>query len=220
MRNTRTTLRIFQIRDSPVIPHGGKIPSNFKRASRSARLTRAGSPLAAFSYRIASLCRPTAESIGDEMATFHLRLGADTIAATLSLDGDAIWVQAESGADGVLVNGSRIRERTLLATGDRITFENVELVVAYPRDAQIARDTDTLDCRAADPAELSLLSKRERQVFAMIARGMSNVEVSEALSLSPKTVATYRARLSHKLGVHSRSGMVDIALRTGMLSGG
>ncbi|HXT15416.1 MAG TPA: response regulator transcription factor [Gemmatimonadaceae bacterium] len=53
-----------------------------------------------------------------------------------------------------------------------------------------------------------VLSERERDVLVRIARGNSNKEIARDLGLSVKTVETYKARFTEKLGVRSR---VEIA---------
>jgi two-component system response regulator NreC len=72
--------------------------------------------------------------------------------------------------------------------------------------------TATLE-RAAAPA----LSPRERQVLGLLAHGHTNREVADQLSLSVKTVETHRARLSDKLGLHSRADLVRFAIELGLL---
>ncbi len=56
------------------------------------------------------------------------------------------------------------------------------------------------------------LSEREREVIKLIALGYTASEAAEALTLSPKSVETYRTRIMQKLGVHSRIGLVQYAL--------
>lgn len=61
------------------------------------------------------------------------------------------------------------------------------------------------------------LSARERQVLAMVARGMSSAAIGEALHLSPKTVDTYRSRLMTKLGLSDVAAVVRWAIREGLV---
>jgi DNA-binding CsgD family transcriptional regulator len=61
-------------------------------------------------------------------------------------------------------------------------------------------------------------SVREVELLALLARGMSNREIAEALALAESTVKRHLANVYEKLGVHSRSGAVDAALRSGLLS--
>lgn len=61
------------------------------------------------------------------------------------------------------------------------------------------------------------LSERETEVVQRIAHGHSNKEIAAQLSLSVKTVETYRARAMEKLGIASRSALVRYALEHGWL---
>jgi DNA-binding NarL/FixJ family response regulator len=62
------------------------------------------------------------------------------------------------------------------------------------------------------------LSEREKEVLILIAWGYSNKETAGDLDLSVKTVETYRVRISEKLGLRSRTEIVQYGLRQGWLS--
>jgi DNA-binding NarL/FixJ family response regulator len=62
------------------------------------------------------------------------------------------------------------------------------------------------------------LSQREADVLRLIARGYSNKEIGEQLSISVKTVETYKARAMEKLELGSRVDIVRYALRRDWLS--
>jgi DNA-binding NarL/FixJ family response regulator len=62
-----------------------------------------------------------------------------------------------------------------------------------------------------------LLSARERQVLKMLAEGCSIVEIAAKLSLSRKTVETYRERTMEKLGVHNLPALVKFAIRHSLI---
>lgn len=68
--------------------------------------------------------------------------------------------------------------------------------------------------RIDDP--LSRLSSREREVLQLVVEGKSSVEAAEILSISAKTVETYRSRLMHKLPVTSLAGLVKFAVLNGV----
>jgi len=57
------------------------------------------------------------------------------------------------------------------------------------------------------------LSDREYQVFLLLASGKTLTEVSEQLSLSVKTVSTYRARLLEKMGMQNNSQLTHYAFQ-------
>jgi two-component system response regulator NreC len=61
------------------------------------------------------------------------------------------------------------------------------------------------------------LSEREQAVLILVARGYTAAEIAERLSLSPKTVETYRARGLEKLGLRSRAALVQFALAHNLL---
>jgi DNA-binding NarL/FixJ family response regulator len=63
---------------------------------------------------------------------------------------------------------------------------------------------------------LARLSLRERQVLQFVAEGKSSAEIAGILSLSLKTVETYRSRLMHKLGISDLPGLVRFAIQHGL----
>lgn len=77
------------------------------------------------------------------------------------------------------------------------------------------REQETVDKQAP----YVLLSPREREVLRLIAHGYSLAEVAERLSLSIKTVDTYKVRLMEKLAATKKSELVSYALKYGLLSG-
>jgi two-component system response regulator NreC len=66
---------------------------------------------------------------------------------------------------------------------------------------------------------LERLSKREIEVLRWTAMGFTSREVGQRLSLSPKTVETYRQRAMEKLDLNNRSDVIRFALRAGLLNG-
>jgi len=62
------------------------------------------------------------------------------------------------------------------------------------------------------------LTSRELQVALMLLAGEHNREISAALSLSPKTVTTYRQRILHKVGVASLAELLRLAIQYNLAS--
>ena len=62
------------------------------------------------------------------------------------------------------------------------------------------------------------LSQREQQVLTELAHGFTHQEIADRLAVSIKTVETYLARLSAKLGLHRRADLVAYALEIGLLT--
>lgn len=69
--------------------------------------------------------------------------------------------------------------------------------------------------RAPDPERQ--LSGREVEVVRLLADGLSNRSIAEALFLSEATVKTHLVRVYRKLGVDNRAGAVSEAVRRGLL---
>ncbi len=90
-----------------------------------------------------------------------------------------------------------------------VGLENNQLQAVLDNDEQEASD--------AGGRSLDTLSERERQVLELVALGYTHKEVGEELSVSVKTVETYRSRLSEKLGLRSRAELVKFALDRGLL---
>lgn len=67
--------------------------------------------------------------------------------------------------------------------------------------------------------QVSTLTSREREIFDLIAAGMSNSEVAQALVLSEKTVKFHVSNLLRKLGVRSRAQAIVRAWDRGVLAG-
>ena len=65
---------------------------------------------------------------------------------------------------------------------------------------------------------LDVLSDREIQVLELVADGMTNSEIGEALGISPKTVARHRERIMDKLDIHSSTELVKFAIRKGLIT--
>lgn len=63
---------------------------------------------------------------------------------------------------------------------------------------------------------LDRLSFREREVLQQIVEGKSNVEIAAELSLSVKTIETYRSRILHKLEIDDLPSLVKFAIQHGL----
>ncbi|MCV2489871.1 response regulator transcription factor [Geodermatophilus sp. YIM 151500] len=68
-----------------------------------------------------------------------------------------------------------------------------------------------------DDRPLRELTEREREVLALVGRGLSNEEIARELFLSPATARTYVSRLLAKLGARDRARLVVLAYETGLV---
>jgi DNA-binding NarL/FixJ family response regulator len=61
-----------------------------------------------------------------------------------------------------------------------------------------------------------LLSSRELEVLQLLAEGKKVVQIASELSLSPKTIGTYRVRLLEKLKLHTTAELIRYAIMEGI----
>jgi DNA-binding NarL/FixJ family response regulator len=64
---------------------------------------------------------------------------------------------------------------------------------------------------------LEILTKREKQILAMIANGMTNKNIALELKISIHTVENHRAHLSEKLGAKNVASLVQFAIQKGLI---
>ncbi|MER7816381.1 response regulator transcription factor [Streptomyces sp. NPDC096153] len=129
---------------------------------------------------------------------------------------DHIVEALRAGASGFLVKDIRPAD---LLTAIRTVAAGEALLSPGPTARLIAR---VLAAPAAAPAPLSEagpdgLSERERQVLALVARGLNNAGIAEALGLSPLTAKTHVSRIMGKLGARDRAQLVIVAYESGLV---
>ncbi len=66
-------------------------------------------------------------------------------------------------------------------------------------------------------SEIELLSPRELEVIALLASGKTITTIAQELSLSPKTISTYRERILSKLNLKTTSDIIRYAIREGLV---
>jgi two-component system invasion response regulator UvrY len=116
-----------------------------------------------------------------------------------------------AGAYGYVNKGG---DPALLVTAVRTVAQGRKYVT--PEIAQML--VESLTTPAAENAH-ERLSDRELQTLTMIASGKRLSDIAEELSLSPKTVSVYRARVLEKLGLSNNSEMTVYAIRHGLVGG-
>ena len=118
----------------------------------------------------------------------------------------------QAGALGYLLKDSAgtevVRAIRAVHTGKRYLSQRID---PGQLDAAI-RQTHS----AQRPSPLEQLSTRERQVLQLVAEGQSSAEIAARLSLSSKTVETYRCRLMQKLGLGDLPSLVRFAILHGL----
>jgi two-component system invasion response regulator UvrY len=118
----------------------------------------------------------------------------------------------EAGAMGYLTKGCTPEE---LVKAVRAVASGRHYVGAEVAQAHMLAG---IEKHAASP--FAELSSRELQVAMMILDGQRTQGISDALSLSPKTVSTYRQRIYEKLGVSTDVELTRLAVRHGIIQCG
>jgi DNA-binding NarL/FixJ family response regulator len=70
---------------------------------------------------------------------------------------------------------------------------------------------------SADQPLHAALSQREFQILCKLARGRSVSQIAQELSISVKTVSTYRARILEKMHMDSNAALTAYALRNELI---
>lgn len=71
--------------------------------------------------------------------------------------------------------------------------------------------------KKAPQDEFDELTAREREVLSLAAQGMTNAEIAKCLSISRRTVESYRANLMRKLGLSNQKELILYAIQQGIL---
>ena len=98
-----------------------------------------------------------------------------------------------------------VRAVTAVSTGERFLSPRITSVVI-----------DVLLKNSTPRSPLERLSGREREVLHLTVAGSSSAEIAERLSLSRKTIDTYRSRVMEKLGVADLTGLIHFAIEHAM----
>ena len=145
-----------------------------------------------------------------ELAETHI-----VVVTTFELD-EYVARAVRSGASGFLVKDTEpaelIRAVRVVAAGEgllspsvtRRLLERMASGLAEPRDA----------------SALAALTDREREVLALVGRGLTNAEIGARLFLSPLTAKTHVSRIMSKLAARDRVQLVIIAYEAGLVAPG
>lgn len=142
------------------------------------------------------------------------KVAPNTRALVLTMYDDPTHLRAvlAAGASGYVVKRSAGKQ---LLSGIREVYAGRSFI-NVPLSPGALQDLLEVDPSAASRQRIPL-SKRELEVLRLLALGFTNRQIAEQLTVSKKTVDTYRVRVSEKLGLKSRADMVRYALDAGIL---
>jgi DNA-binding NarL/FixJ family response regulator len=150
---------------------------------------------------------------GIEAARAIRRVSPNTLVVALSMYSDLHYLERmrEAGASGYVLKNEAFED---LIDAIHAVLRGVPFVssAALRRDPAAGLRSAKLD--------QELLSDREREVLRLLAEGKRTKEIAESLAVSPKTIETYRLRLTKKLGIDNVPELVRFAIRAGLVSPG
>jgi len=177
-------------------------------------------------------------------ATRRITVSTDVralILTTFDLD-EYVFAALRAGASGFLLKDTLpadlLTAIRVVAAGDALLAPSVtrRLIGEFARTAPVvgpitgpasgaAAGGAQTATRASDDSQPSLscgklqrvLTDRELEVLKMVARGMSNAEIAEELTISPATAKTHVAHLLTKLDARDRIQLVIIAYQSGLV---
>jgi DNA-binding NarL/FixJ family response regulator len=138
------------------------------------------------------------------------------ILTTFDLD-EYVYAALQAGASGFLLKD--VSADKLIAAIRTVQVEDALLAPAITRRL-VERFARPSTGAAGDPKALESLTPRENEVLGLVARGMSNAEIAEALVVSEATVKTHVASLLGKLGLRNRTQAVVLAYESGIVRAG
>lgn len=159
------------------------------------------------------LSMPVMDGIAATREIVARNLGARIVAVTMHSEPDYLAEAMSAGATGFVIKANAHRELRTAVRAAAIANEPnspvAQHVAAYELPAAVHPSTEH--------EMFAKLTPRERDVLRLTGQGFSAPEIGRQLSISPKTVDTYKQRIGEKLGFTHRSDYVKLALRLGLL---
>jgi DNA-binding NarL/FixJ family response regulator len=156
---------------------------------------------------------PDLDGIGATRELSRAAPAARVLILTTFEQDDYVFGALRAGASGFLLK--RARPEELIAAVHTIAAGEALLSPSVTRrviDRMAQQPTPEL----ADQAMLDALTPREREVLALVARGLSNQEIATALAVEASTIRTHVKRVLMKLGLRDRIQAVIFAYETGL----
>ena len=133
---------------------------------------------------------------------------------TFDLD-EYVFEALRAGASGFALKSRPPEE---LLSGIRTVADGEALLAPTVTRRLISHFTERTRATARTPWCLEELTDREREVLALVARGLSNAELAAALHVTLPTAKTHVSRILTKLGARDRIQLVILAYESGVLA--
>ena len=136
------------------------------------------------------------------------------ILTTFDLD-DYVFDALRAGASGFALKSRPLEE---LLSAIRTVAAGEALLAPSVTRRLIAHFAHRVPAPSRMPPGLAELTEREREVLALVARGLSNAELGGTLHVSLPTVKTHVSRILTKLGARDRTQLVVLAYESGLVT--
>ena len=136
------------------------------------------------------------------------------ILTTFDLD-EYVFEALRAGASGFALKSRPPEE---LLSGIRTVAAGEALLAPSVTRRLIAHFTDRATATGKTPWGLDELTDREREVLALVARGLSNAELAATLHVTLPTAKTHVSRLLTKLGARDRTQLAILAYESGIVT--
>jgi len=137
--------------------------------------------------------------------------GTEVLILSMHADPEFIYQAFRAGARGYIIKESAgaevVNALRALHGGQRYVSQKID-----------AAELERYLRERGEDNPIERLSQRERQVLQLIVEGRTSAEAAERLSLSPKSVDTYRSRMMKKLEIEDLASLVKFAIRHGITS--
>ncbi|TQN42955.1 LuxR family two component transcriptional regulator [Blastococcus colisei] len=154
---------------------------------------------------------PDGDGVSAIAGLHHIRPSAQIVVLTAATSERVLVSAMEAGAAGFIAKTQRLDD---VIDGVRAAAQGESVVSAKLLTRLLPR------LHRQTGGGRTELTEREREILDLLARGLSNADIAQELTISVHTVRNHVANLSAKLGAHSKLEVLAIAVREGLVEGG
>jgi DNA-binding NarL/FixJ family response regulator len=151
---------------------------------------------------------PDGDGVGAIAELHGIRPSARIVVLTATTSDRLLVAAMEAGAAGFIAKTQRLDD---VISGVRAAAQGESVVSAKLLTRLLPR------LRRQGSGSRAELTEREREILDLLARGLSNADIAQQLTISVHTVRNHVANLSAKLGAHSKLEVLSIAVREGLV---
>lgn len=154
---------------------------------------------------------PDGDGVSAIAGLHRIRPSARIVVLTATASDRLLVAAMEAGAAGFIAKTQRLDD---VIAGVRAAAQGESVVSAKLLTRLLPRLQRRSGARSTE------LTEREREILDLLARGLSNADIAQHLTISVHTVRNHVANLSAKLGAHSKLEVLSIAVREGLVDSG